>query len=600
MKNFCFALILLSASFCCFAQSIPRPEYPRPQFVRADWINLNGSWTYTFDQGDSGLERGLAGSKSFQQNITVPFCPESKLSGVGYTDFINAMWYQKNITIPATWKDKKVLLHFGGVDYRCDAYLDSQYVGSHFGGSSAFTFDLTGFVKPGAVHNLVLYVKDDTRGGTQPLGKQAYKQKSSGARYTRTTGIWQTVWMEAVAPSGLKNFRIVPDLDQQQFNVMPEFYQDESQKLRITIKEGSKVVARRTIPSSNSTTEGLPVKNVKTWSPESPFLYDFVFEVIAPNGKVTDRVTSYAGMRKVHIKDGWVYLNNKPRYLRFVLDQGFYPDGIWTAPTDAALKHDIDLSMQAGFNGARLHQKIFEERFHYWADKLGYLTWAEAADWGADRMKPETMKNIEEEWVETVGQRINHASIIGWTPLNEMWITDDTAYPRFNQHMYELTKMMDQTRPVITAAGGEINKADIWSVHDYAQDSAVLAANLRLKSNKFDFSYYHISKKARYDGQPIMVSEYGGIKWLTDPAYANSWGYGKGPKTIEELYTRIDQLTAAILNARHITGYCFTQLTNVEQEQNGIYNYDRTPKVDIERVRKVFSKDPTAAKTTQP
>jgi hypothetical protein len=220
---------------------------------------------------------------------------------------------------------------------------------------------------------------------------------------------------------------------------------------------------------------------------------------------------------------------------------------------------------------------------------MGYLTWAEASDWGGDRTNQLTMKNISEEWVETVQQRINHPSIIGWTPLNELWITDETEYPRFNESIYNLTKALDQTRPIITAAGGEIYKADIWSVHDYSQDATAFAQKLQLKTGAFDFSQYHISKKARYEGQPIMVSEYGGIKWLGDPQYASSWGYGKGPQTLDEFYKRLQSLTNTILGFKHITGYCFTQLTDVEQEQNGIYTYDRKSKFDMKKVYKVFS-----------
>ncbi|WP_345955806.1 sugar-binding domain-containing protein [Mucilaginibacter sp. PAMB04168] len=593
MKNLYLLIVAILSGAFAFAQQVPRPEYPRPQFVRNDWVNLNGTWTYALDQGDSGLERGLTASKGFPGKITVPFCPESKLSGVGYTDFINAMWYHKNISIPIGWKDKKILLHFGGVDYRCDAYIDSQLVATHFGGTSAFTFDITSFVKAGSSHNLVLSIKDDTRSGIQPLGKQAYKYNSSGARYTRTTGIWQTVWMEAAAPLGLESCKIIPDLDQSRFTVMPAFFAFRGQRLRVTVKDGDRIAGQQTIPASNSAMAVIELENIKPWSPENPFLYDFILEVLDMNGEVIDKVTSYAGMRKVHIQDGWVYLNNQPRYLRFVLDQGFYPDGIWTAPTDEAMKHDIELSMQAGFNGARLHQKIFEERFHYWADKMGYLTWAEAADWGGDRTKQLTMKNITEEWIETVQQRINHPSIIGWTPLNELWITDETEYPRFNEGIYNLTKALDQTRPIITAAGGEIYKADIWSVHDYSQDATTFGQKLQLKTGKFDFSQYHISKKARYEGQPIMVSEYGGIKWLSDQKYAGSWGYGKGPKSLDEFYSRLELLTGTILKSKHITGYCFTQLTDVEQEQNGIYTYDRRPKFDMKKVRKVFSAIPS-------
>lgn len=589
-----FALVLLSLSI--FAQNIPRPEYPRPQFEREEWVNLNGEWSYTFDGENSGKERGWVDSEGFDEKILVPFCPESELSGIGHTDFIPTMWYQRELDIPADWNGKNIMLNFGGVDYTCEAYIDGQFVGSHSGGTSAFSFDLTNFVKAGFNHNLVLFVKDDVRSMVQPLGKQAYKPESSGARYTRTTGIWQTVWMEPVSKTGLEFCRIVPSLDQKQFIITPEYFSlSGGEKLKVEIKDGDKIVSQTTIPAGNATVATLTLENVKTWSPESPFLYDITLEVLNKDNLVIDRVSSYAGMRKIEVKGNRIYLNNTPYYLRFVLDQGFYPDGIWTAPSDQALKRDIELSMQAGFNGARLHQKIFEPRFHYWADKMGYLVWAEASDWGPDRKKPETRRNLINEWVETVKQRINHPSIIGWTPLNELRNTDGSDYLRFNRTLYNLTQILDPTRPVITASGGDIYQQDIWSIHDYAQDPSVLSKNLTLKNGKLDFTPFHVVKEAHYSGEPIVVGEYGGIKWTTDPAYEDAWGYGKGPEIVEEVYDRMKKLTEAILTKQYISGYCFTQLTNIEQEQNGIYNEDRTPKFDMEIIKAIFSKNPSWA-----
>lgn len=580
-------------SSCVYANHIPRPEYPRPQFKRSAWINLNGTWSYAFDPGNSGKERGLLNSKELSGKINVPFCPESKLSGVGHTDFIRYMWYQRQIQIPSDWNGKNVKLNFGGVDYSCEAYIDGQFAGSHAGGTSAFTFDVTRFVKPGSSHNLVLYVKDDTQSMVQPLGKQAFKYQSSGARYTRTTGIWKTVWMEAVSPNGLRRVKITPELDQRQFVISPEFYALKgNEKLSVKIIDGHQTVSRVIIPASNSSTAVLSLKSVKSWSPEHPFLYNIVLEVLDKNSKVIDQVSSYAGMRKIQVLGNRVFLNNQPYYLRFVLDQGFYPDGIWTAPTDQALKKDIELAMDAGFNGARLHQKVFDDRFHYWADKMGYLVWAEASDWGPDRSMPETRRNLTDEWTETLQQRINHPSIIGWTPLNELWNTEGTDYLRFNSNIYNLTKTLDPTRPVITVAGGDIYQSDIWTVHDYAQSDSLLISNLTLKNNGPNFTPYHVVKEAHYNGQPFIISEYGGIKWITDPVYQNSWGYGKGPQTLDEVYTRTEKLTNAILSFDYISGYCFTQLTNVEQEQNGIYNYDRTPKFDMKKIRAIFSKNP--------
>ena len=333
------AVALLSAGLS--AETLPRPEYPRPQFVRADWVNLNGTWTYTFDSGQSGLAQGFAASEGFDGRITVPFCPESELSGVGHKDFITCMWYQRKVDIPAAWARKKVLIHFGAVDFNCALYVDGQLAGRHWGGTVSFEIDVTRFVTAGKTANLVLLVEDDVRSGIQPGGKQSARYASWGCRYTRTTGIWQTVWMEAVAPCGLKSVYVKPDLDASRFVVEPRFFGlAKGQKLRATLSDGgAKPVAVVTAAASDGATLILPVpaKRLRTWSPSDPFLYDLKFEVLDAAGAVIDEVSSYAGMRKIHIEGNRIYLNNKLLYLRMVLDQGFYPDGIWTAPSDEAL-----------------------------------------------------------------------------------------------------------------------------------------------------------------------------------------------------------------------------------------------------------------------
>lgn len=374
MKRISIAFLSL---FLCVASvwSMPRPEYPRPQFERAGWVNLNGEWTCSFDFGGSGMEREFYKSKGFDKKITVPFCPESKLSGIGYTDFINHFWYQRPITIPQEWNGKNILLNFGAVYYKSEVYIDGVLASRHFGGTSSFAVDITSLVKSGQTHSLVVYVESDVRGAKQAAGKQNLQYASYGCNYTRTTGIWQTVWMEAVHPEGLQSVQLLTDIDQQQLVVRPRFYKEAGGKLQVTLKDNGKVVASRTVSASSLSSVVLPVKKMKTWSPESPFLYDLEYKVLDKNGNIIDEVNGYAGMRKVHIEGNKIYLNNKPYYQRLVLDQGFYPDGIWTAPSDEALKRDIELSMEAGFNGARLHQKVFEERFYYWADKMGYLTW---------------------------------------------------------------------------------------------------------------------------------------------------------------------------------------------------------------------------------
>lgn len=602
-KKFIYTAAALFMAFPAIssAADTPRPEYPRPQFVREDWVNLNGTWSYEFDFSRSGMDRRLFESKGFEGRITVPFAPQSELSGVGYKDFIPEMWYHRTLAVPQDWAGKKIILHFGAVDYIASVYIDGKIAGRHWGGSSSFSIDITRMVVPGQEHNLVVRVEDDERSGQYAKGKQCGRFASFGCEYTRTTGIWQTVWMEPVSKNGLKDVYIVPDLDQSRFVVEPSYYGlAAGQQLRVTVKDGGKVVSSKTVPASAQTSAELPVKKAKTWSPESPFLYDIDLEVLDAEGNVIDKASSYSGMRKIHIVGNRLYLNNEPVYLRFVLDQGFYPDGIWTAPTDEALKHDIELSMAAGFNGARLHQKMFEPRFHYWADRLGYLTWGESASWGANINNPLSARNFLTEWEETVIRDRNHPSIIMWTPFNETWEHPEDREVareacRMVSDVYKLTKNLDY-RPCHDVSGNYHVMTDVFSVHQYMQNPDDLKKWLAPVDGlvrHHDLEH----REVEYDGQPYLVDEYGGIKWVVGQEFSEiSWGYGDAPKTLDEFYQRLEALTDVILGFDHICGYCYTQLTDVEQEQNGIYNYDRTPKFDMEKIRAVFTKVPEGFK----
>ena len=576
--------------------AIPRPEYPRPQFQRADWQNLNGEWTYEFDFGKSGMNRKLYEGKGFADKITVPFCPESELSGVAHKDFIPAMWYHRKVSIPESWQGKRTMLNFGGVDYFTAVYVDGKLVGRHWGGSSPFSVDITDFVADGKEHDLVVRVEDDQRSGTQPLGKQCNNFYSSGCHYTRTTGIWQTVWMEPVDNNGLKSVYIIPDLDNSRFIVEPAFRNlSDGQQIEVKIKDGGKVVASAKEAASPVSSIPLKIKNVKTWSPESPFLYDVELNVYDKSGKLIDKVDSYAGMRKIHVEGNRYFLNNEPYYLRLVLDQGFYPDGIWTAPSDEALRRDIELSMAAGFNGARLHQKVFEERFHYWADKLGYLTWGEFPSWGGNMNNPLTARNVIPEWESLVVRDRNHPSIISWTPFNETWErpgNDEAAlqHDRFVTDVYNATKNLDY-RPVNDCSGNYHVITDLWTVHSYEQDPVKLAEWFVVKDGKYPCQ--DPNRDVPYGGQPVFIDEFGGIKWVVGKQFAdNSWGYGEGPRSEEEFYNRLEGQVDAINAVPYMAGYCYTQLTDVEQEQNGIYNYDRTSKFDMDRIHRIFSKTP--------
>jgi len=574
---------------------MPRPEYPQPQFERSSWLCLNGPWTCTLDPGKSGSARGWHASQGFDRTILVPFCPESRLSGWAHTDFIEALWYHRTLAIPATWAGQRILLHFGAVDYESEIFIDGRAAGRHWGGSVSFAHDITRFVRAGETHHLVVHVRDELRRGQQPGGKQSHAYASHGCHYTRTTGIWQTVWLEAMHPCGLERVQILPDLDGGRFVIVPTYAScQQGLSLRAVLLLDGAPITEATGPAANSVPMALSIPQPRAWSPADPCLYDLALEVRAPDGRVLDTVQSYAGLRKVHVEGNRVFLNNAPLYQRLVLDQGFYPDGIWTAPTDAALKADIALSLQAGFNGARLHQKVFEERFHYWADRLGYLTWGESPSWGVDLCGGEGARNFLAEWREVVVRDRNHPSIIAWTPFNETrHAADWRAHHRAHAEAYDLTRTLDPTRPVNDASGYVHVKTDLWTVHTYEQDPGKLARQLAPSAEGEVFRNVP-DHEAPYAGQPYLVDEFGGIKWVVPGKQweAKSWGYGEGPKTEEEFYMRLAGQVQAILGQDHIAGYCYTQLTDVEQEQNGIYNYDRSAKFDMARIAGIFKKTP--------
>ena len=595
MKKYLIIAALCLLGITGIKADTPRAEYPRPQFERSQWLNLNGTWTYTFDFGKSGVNRDFRNSKGFDKNILVPFCPESKLSGVEYTDFINSMWYQRTISVPAEWEGKQILLHFGAVDYEATIYIDGQEVMQHFGTGSSFEMDITKYVPAGKSANLVVRVNDNLRSGMQPGGKQCWNYYSGGCDYTRTTGIWQTVWMEPVSAQGLKTVFAIPDIDQQQLIVRPEFYTEANgNTLTVQVLDGKKVIATKTANAVNGASVVLPIKKPKLWSPETPNLYDVKYTVKDASGKVIDEVCSYAGMRKIHCANGYFYLNNQPYFQRLVLDQGFYPEGIWTAPSDEALKHDIEMSKAVGFNGARLHQKAFEERYYYWADKLGYICWGEQASWGTNVNNQEATGNFLREWTELVVRDRNHPCIVTWTPLNETWGAQAGTYVRFVQDLYNLTKAIDPTRPVNDASGDGHVKTDIWSVHDYTREYDKLVENHTFKDGKPHYRNMRDKKYlAEWKGQPYMIDEFGGLGWIPKEQRSNSWGYGAQIETEDEFFQILEKEIDAIKACKNVVGFCYTQITDVEQEKNGVYYYDRRPKFDAAKWKAIFEKIPS-------
>ncbi len=564
----------------CKCNDIPRPEYPRPIMVRDRWLNLNGCWEFEIDHGRSGKARKRFEADRLEGKIIVPFCPESKLSGVEYKDFMAAVWYRREFTIPGDWNSGRVLIHFGAVDYDTEVWINGKSVGTHRGGYTPFTFDITDYLEQG-VNVVTVYAEDDLRSGLQPVGKQCHEYYSQVCHYTRTTGIWQTVWLENVPDSYISYFKMIPDPDNECIHIEANFAGlpvegDFEAKAFYDGRETGRAITRVT---GGVARLSLKLSEIHLWEPGNPRLYDLELALLK-DGQYIDRVSSYVGLRSITVEDNKILINGKPVFQRLVLDQGFYPDGIYTAPTDEDLKRDIEISMGLGFNGARLHQKIFEPRFLYWADKLGYLVWGEHASWGLDISGPIGLERFLPEWLEAVKRDFNHPSVVGWCPFNETSREQDDEVLRI---VYQVTKMLDNTRPVIDTSGYVHVVTDIEDIHDYEQDPEIFKQRYEpLKEGK-GIVADHLGGLI-YSKNLCFVSEYGGIWWSPD---REGWGYGDRPKSEEEFIQRYKALTEALLKHPSMCAFCYTQLYDVEQEVNGLYTYDRKPKFDPEIIRNI-------------
>ncbi len=581
--------------------NVPRPEYPRPQFVRKDWLCLNGEWEFEIDTGDSGLERGLR-VRPLSGKITVPFCPEAPLSGIGHIDFMQAVWYRRRITIPSEWAGEKVLLHFQAVDYDATVWVNGKEVVRHRGGFTPFSADLEGLADPGETITIVVRARDDHR-SVQPHGKQSSSYERVGCLYTRTTGIWQTVWLEPVPTTYLDRPRMTPDVTQGTIYLeQPLHGRCSGMHLQATLLDELGIVCQVSALAGESFTPilSLPIQpdRIRLWAPGKPELYGLEIDLIDQDGRVVDHASSYAGLRSIAIDGQAIKINNQVVFQRLVLDQGYYSDGILTAPTDEALCHDIQLSMAAGFNGARLHQKVFEERFLFHADHLGYMVWGEFPDWGCSGRGPvvdhqQPTSSYITQWLEAIARDYSHPSIIGWCPLNETWqpVSDlITTLDDVTRGMFLAVKALDRTRPVLDASGysHRVSEADIYDCHDYEQDPDKFARNQSglAEGKPFTNTWEGRAISLPYHSQPFFVSEFGGIWWRPGgETVKDSWGYGDRPRSIEEYYQRFTALCKILLDNPFMFGYCYTQLTDVYQEQNGIYTFDRQAKFDMDHIR---------------
>ena len=594
-------------------ENLPRQEYPRPQFRRRAWINLNGEWSFAFDDKDAGLagrwpdvtpQELRSEDSPFDRSIVVPFCYQAELSGIGETTFHDVVWYARTFEFTFA-EDEHLLLHFGAVDYRATVWVNGLQVAFHEGGHTPFSADVTHALAGAAAENVVVVrAEDPSTDVTIPRGKQYWKEKSEGIFYTRTTGIWQTVWLEPVNRRHIEKFRLTPDVDTSSIGLEVDVSGVEpGMSLRVKVTFEGEPAVEDTVRLHSSPIERiLPLlrrgdapetphlsewPGAALWSPGEPNLYDLTLELLDEAGGVLDTVESYFGMRKIEVKGGKVFLNGHPLYQRLVLDQGYFPEGILTAPTDDDLRRDVELAREMGFNGVRKHQKVEDPRWLYWADTLGLLVWGEMAN--AYQYSPDYVRRISAEWQEAVERDYNHPCIVAWVPMNESWGVPDLAHdPGQREHLlslYHLTRSLDGTRPVVSNDGWEHALTDLCTIHDYrdadalreSYESPEAAVHARPARRPI-----YVSGHA-YRGEPILITEFGGIAFSGDQA---GWGYSTVADA-EEFLERYASLIEALLQSETVQGFCYTQLTDVEQEVNGLLTYDRKPKAPLQRIREI-------------
>lgn len=580
-------------------------DYPRPQLSRnADsWVNLNGTWDFAFDEQDIGEKNRWYESFPEARDILVPFACETKMSGVGEEAVHKSVWYRRKITVDqARLENGRLLLHFEGCDYLTRVWVNGRLAGEHTGGYARFSFDVTDLAE--AEIELVVEAKDSFD-MMQPRGKQRWENDNFGCWYVQTTGIWKTVWMEYVAQSHIASLKLTPDLENSALRVEANVNAPDYTGLALeaTVSFDGLMINRVLIPVQEervSTT--LTIKaaalsgdfdwDVKCWSPDHPDLYDLELRVLQ-NGQTCDEVSSYFGMREIRIQGDRILLNGSPLYQRLILDQGYWKDSHLTPPDEEALVTDIDKIMALGYNGVRKHQKTEDERFLYWCDVKGLLVWSEVP--AAYRFGDDAVERFTKEWMEIVRQNYSHPCIITWTPFNESWgipqIKTDPMQHAFTQAIYYVTKAFDPMRPVIVNDGWEHTISDIITLHDYEEcgkllleryvdyKDDILAGNVSHNRDKYAFA-----NGFAYRGQPVILSEFGGI------AFSNGqegWGYGNKVKDEKDFLARFDDITTAIKKLPYVCGYCYTQVSDVQQEINGLMDMDRNYKVDPESIREI-------------
>lgn len=583
-----------------------KKDYPRPQFVRENWENLNGTWDFGFDDDHVGEKEKWYVNFGGDKKIQVPFTYETKLSGIQDETRHDYIWYRRNIQVDGKRLEKEnYVLHFEGCDFITKVWVNGELAGSHRGGYSRFFFDITNLLKDG--ENELVVKAEDSFDMQQPRGKQRWIDENFGCWYVQTTGIWKTVWSEYVPKVNLASVKMTPVLEQHclelEYEVnAPESCFGENLAVAATIRFDGMLVNKivTTVMAGHVETKAdVFVRNdhgfewgVRTWSPEQPDLYDIEFELIK-DGETVDQAGSYFAMRDIRIDGPNILLNGRPLYQRLILDQGYWKDSHLTPPSEEALIEDIDKIHALGYNGLRKHQKTEDERFLYWCDVKGMLVWSEVAS--AYQYTDYAVAEFTREWMEIVKQNYNHPCIITWTPFNESWGISAVETRRDQQHfteaIYHLTKSVDPYRPVIVNDGWEHTVSDIITLHDYEEVGEVLRKRyIEYKDQIMTTEVYHSNHKSamangfEYKGQPVIISEFGGIAFNNDDS---GWGYGNKVDTKEDFIQRFDEITTAVKELPYVSGFCYTQVSDVQQEINGLMDIDRNFKVEPEVIKEI-------------
>lgn len=589
---------------------IIKPEHPRPDFLRDSWQSLNGVWRFAFDPKDEGEQLHWQCKPDFPLEIQVPFSYQAALSGIGSKEACDTVWYALAADLTPLWEHEEIRLHFEACDYHTTVWVNGQLACTHTGGYSPFDCDIKPLANAQRQAEIVVRAYDPPDPSI-PRGKQAW-DKPHGCWYTPTTGIWQTVWLEGCSHTRIESLRITPDIDTSYVYLeVPVRFWREGLALEYhvtfqdkTIASGTVFLTKPRVRLSLPIPEPDEINPVHWWTPESPSLFDLRLRVLDGNREL-DLVQSYFGMRKISVRNGQLLLNNKPYFQRLVLDQGYWPDGLLTAPSDEALCKDILLAKAMGFDGCRKHQKMEEARFYYWADKLGFLVWGELPS--AYEFHMDEFCRLETDMTEFIRRDYNHPSIVAWVPLNESWgvrnIVANTEQQAAAAALYYHIKALDKTRLVSNNDGWElVSETDFYGVHDYTAYASQAQSGY---ADPEQLLSHHASHRLcgasnfRYDAaKPVLITEYGGIAFADEQE--NAWGYNGKVNGEEEFLERFRSMTAFYQSLPYVWGLCYTQLTDVEQETNGLLTPDRTAKVSpraIYAINRAFS--PTIPKSNQ-